>query len=64
MVKKINVLVQISRPSGLSVIYHLISLNRLADEPCVGVALLNLLSQSGLKTTVNAAAEWSLSTDT
>lgn len=50
LVKKINAFVQIGRLSGLSVIYHLISSNKLMDELPVGVVPLNLLVQSGFKT--------------
>lgn len=57
---KINSVVQISRLSGLSIIYHLISYNKLWTSVHVGVVPLNLLGQSGLKTTVDVAeAEWS-----
>lgn len=52
---KINSVFQISRLPGLSIIYHLISYNKLWRSLCGGAVPLNLLSQSGLKTTVDAA---------
>lgn len=52
---KINGAVQISRLSGVSITCQSISCNKLWMSLHGGVALLNLLGQSGLKTTEKAA---------
>ena len=55
---KINGAVQISRLSRVSITYHSISCNKLWMSPHGGVVLLNLLDQSGLETTEEAAGAW------